>query len=368
MALALAVLLAGAPSRAGAQAGAPPNPRAAQPERPTVATHAYTVAPGWLELEAGALRQQAGALADRVAVPILVKIGVTKRLQLDLAPAWQRDAEGGRAQSGVTDLLVGVKWRVADEAPVLGAFAIQSTLSLPTGSPESGRGSGKAAVNVLLISSHRIGPLSLDVNAGYARLGGESTVAPRDSTVWTAAAAVPVAGRVGWATRGTIAQPIRAERNRKKEESSGYVLGVHGAGRPGDVAAARVLGARSRGRHRAVLRVAQGSRQRQRVPRQGAQGADGQPLAARRRQRRFVERSQNAVAAEPRADAVVAQQRFRPLDSARENLHRRGAQRHPSAMKPAPRDSLPAMAPHFDHRLPFDEEFPLRLDNPQNPL
>ena len=213
--LALTALVMGAPSLAGAQAGAPPDPHTAQPERPTVATHAYTVAPGWIELEAGAQRQQAGALADRVAVPILVKIGVTKRLQLDLAPAWQRDAEGGRAQSGITDLLVGVKWRVADDAPVLGAFAIQSTLSLPTGSPESGRGSGEAAVNLLLISSHRIGPLSLDVNAGYTRLGGESTVAPRDSTVWTAAAAVPVAGRVGWAvelygypgTSGPLGQP-----------------------------------------------------------------------------------------------------------------------------------------------------------------
>ena len=54
-------------------------------------------------------------------------------------------------------------------------------------------------MNVLVISSHRVGPLSLDVNAGYTRLGGESTTAPRDATVWTAAAAMPVAGRVGWA-------------------------------------------------------------------------------------------------------------------------------------------------------------------------
>ena len=82
---------------------------------------------------------------------------------------------------------------------MIGAFAIQAAVSLPTGSAESGRGSGKAAVNVLLISSHRIGPISLDVNAGYTRLGGESATAPRDSTVWTAAASFPIAGRVGWA-------------------------------------------------------------------------------------------------------------------------------------------------------------------------
>ncbi len=198
-ALALAALITAAPSRAGAQAGGSPNPHAAQPERPTVATHAYTVAPGWIEVEAGAQRQQQGATADRIAVPLLLKIGLTGRVQLDLAPAWQRDAEGGGARSGITDFLVGIKWRLVDAAPVVGAVAMQSTLALPTGSPESGRGSGKAAVNVLVISSRRIGPLSLDVNAGYTRLGGESATTPRDSTVWTAAASMPVAGRLGWA-------------------------------------------------------------------------------------------------------------------------------------------------------------------------
>ena len=29
------------------------NPHDAQPERPSVATHAWTVAPGWIEIEAG---------------------------------------------------------------------------------------------------------------------------------------------------------------------------------------------------------------------------------------------------------------------------------------------------------------------------
>ena len=145
-------------------------------------------------------RQQEGMVADRLAVPILLKIGLTKRLQLDLAPGWQREAEGGRARAGITDLLVGTKWRLTDDAPAVGAFAIQTTVSLPTGSAESGRGSGKVAFNLLMISSHRVGPLSLDLNAGYTRLGGESDTSPRDSTVWTAAAAFPIAGRIGWAT------------------------------------------------------------------------------------------------------------------------------------------------------------------------
>ena len=194
---ALAVLAS--PRSAGAQAAAPVNPHAAQPERPTVATHAYTVAPGWIEIEAGAQRQKAGALADRLAVPVVVKIGLGERFQLGLAPGWQREAQGGGAEAGITDVLVAVKWRLTEDAPVVGAFAIQPALSFPTGSADSGRGSGEAAFNVLLISSHRFGPVSLDVNAGYTRLGGESASAPRDSTVWAVAAALPIAGRVGWA-------------------------------------------------------------------------------------------------------------------------------------------------------------------------
>jgi len=163
-----------------------------------VATHAYAVAPGYVELEAGFQRQQEGALANRLAIPLLLKIGLSERVQLDLAPGLSRDAQGGGAKSGVTDFVVGVKWRLTDDAPVIGAFAMQGTVSLPTGSPESGRGSGKAAVNLLAISSHRFGPLSLDINAGYTRLGGESAVAPRDSTVWTVSTGFPVAGRIGW--------------------------------------------------------------------------------------------------------------------------------------------------------------------------
>jgi len=195
---ALALLAMSVPAWAQPQPAAAPNPRAAQPERPTVAAHAYAVAPGYVELQAGFQRQQDGALANRLAVPLLLKIGLAERVQLDVAPGWQRDASGDRAQSGMTDFVVGVKWRLTDDAPVIGAFAVQTTVSLPTGSPESGRGSGKAALNLLAISSHKLGPLAMDINAGYTRLAGESEVAPRDSTVWTVSTGFPVAGRIGW--------------------------------------------------------------------------------------------------------------------------------------------------------------------------
>jgi hypothetical protein len=196
--IALALVAMSAPAWAQPQPAAAPNPREAQPERPTVATHAFAVAPGYVEVETGFQRQQTGAQANRLAVPILFKIGLGERVQLDLAPGLLRDAQGGRAQSGITDVLVGVKWRLTDNAPAIGAFALQTTVSLPTGSPEAGRGSGKAAVNLLAISSHQLGPVALDINLGYTRLGGESEFAPSDSTLWTVSTGFPLAGRVGW--------------------------------------------------------------------------------------------------------------------------------------------------------------------------
>ena len=196
----VAVLLGvlASPGRAGAQATTAASPHDAQPERPTVATHAYTVAPGWVELEAGFQRQRVGVLADRIAVPAVVKIGLGTHVQLALAPGWQRDDQDGRIQSGITDMLMGVKWRLADDAPLLGAFAVQAAVSLPTGSDEAGRGTGAAGLNLTAISSRQFGPVAVDANVSYTRQGGDGTIVPQNSTLWTVAAAFPIAGRVGW--------------------------------------------------------------------------------------------------------------------------------------------------------------------------
>jgi hypothetical protein len=198
VAAAVALALLCLPGRALAQAPAIPDPHAAQPERPTVATHAHTVAPGWIEIETGAQRQQEGALADRLLVPLVVKIGLGARIQFDFVPGFERDAQSGRIGSGITDVVLAVKWRVADAAPVLGTFAIQPAVSLPTGSSSAGRGTGSAGVSLLAISSHQFGPVGVDVNVGYTRLGGDGSIAPQNSTMWTVSTGFPFAGRVAW--------------------------------------------------------------------------------------------------------------------------------------------------------------------------
>lgn len=192
---ALAMSVAGADAQTAGQK----DPRQAEPERPTVATHAYTVAPGIVELETGFQQQHPDPSSNLVGVPILFKIGLTDRLQLDIAPGWLRSTGGAGVEEGLTDLALGVKWRLVDQSSVLGAFAIQPSVSLATGSADKGTGLGSESLTLLVISSRSIGPVSLDLNAAYTRRGGDGSILPNNSTMWTVSSGFPVYGRLNWA-------------------------------------------------------------------------------------------------------------------------------------------------------------------------
>lgn len=170
------------------------NPRAVQPERPTVATHAGTVAPGYFEIETGFERDQSGGTVQ-LFNPDVFKFGLASHAQLSLTSALYRDA----GTSGAGDFEIGVKWRLIDDAPILGDFAIFPAVKLSTGSIRHGSGTGTTDASLLLISSHMFGNVAMDLNAGYVRRSGPcSGCAPRDATVWTASFGGPFAGRWGW--------------------------------------------------------------------------------------------------------------------------------------------------------------------------
>jgi hypothetical protein len=185
---------------AGAQgSGAqPPDPLAPKPERPTVATHAYVVAPGIVELEAGAQYQRPEPGGSLLSTPTVFKIGLCRRAQLDIAPGWARSSADGRVESAPADLQLAVKWHLADGLPLLADVAVQTTLKLPTGTLESGGGTNTTDVAVMFISSRSLGPVGLDLNVGYTRRSGSGAEAPVNATVWAAAVSLPVAGAVGW--------------------------------------------------------------------------------------------------------------------------------------------------------------------------
>lgn len=197
--IACAIIVTAASARAQApDSTAPrPDPRAVQPERPTVATHAGTVAPGYVELEAGVERDHLDG-GHTFLTPTVLKIGLAPRVQLELIGSFVHLSGSFPDYSGAGDVSAAVKWRILEHAPVLGNFAVQPSVKFPTGSAVHGTGTGTTDVGLLLISSHAIGPLALDLNYGYVRRSGDGSQAPLDATVWTVSAGVPVAGALGW--------------------------------------------------------------------------------------------------------------------------------------------------------------------------
>jgi hypothetical protein len=183
----------------GAETPQAPDPHTVQPERPTLATHAHTVAPGWVEIEAGVERDRFPDGSRIESAVATTKIGLTTRTQLSLAASARRDPSDASRTSGFGDLGLALKWRLLDHGPLIGDLALLPGLKLPTGSQPRGTGTGTTDGSLVLISSHAFGPLSLDVNVGGTVRSGNGVAAPKRASLWTVALGLPVAGTLGWA-------------------------------------------------------------------------------------------------------------------------------------------------------------------------
>ncbi|MEP6617824.1 MAG: transporter [bacterium] len=176
------------------------SPRAVQPERPTVATHAHTVAPGYFEVEAGVQGDRVGDGKRAYSAPIVVKVGLASHVQLNItAPGLFTQASIGQS-SGLGDVNVGIKWRLLDDHAWLGDFALLPFVKVPTGSVDKGTGSGSTDYGITAISSHEFFGVAVDLNAIYTRVGSVSGVGARDASdaaLWTASFGFPLAGNLG---------------------------------------------------------------------------------------------------------------------------------------------------------------------------
>ena len=170
------------------------DPHAAQPERPTVATHAYTIAPGYVEIEAGVQDARPSGGAHFFA-PMVLKLGIAQRLQLELQGGYVRNDALSAKTAGAQDITVALKQRLLDDAPLLHDFSLQGSVKLPTGG--RGVGTGTTDLSLLLISSRRIGAGELDLNAGYTHRSGGGVAAPSTSTLLTASFGTPIRGTLG---------------------------------------------------------------------------------------------------------------------------------------------------------------------------
>src|SRR5919201_3883604 len=84
------------------------DPHAVQPERPTIATHAGTVARGWIELEEGGEWDRFDDGTRGFVAPTNLKIGLASRAQLNVLVNLVRDRRTN-APLLFGDLAIGVK-------------------------------------------------------------------------------------------------------------------------------------------------------------------------------------------------------------------------------------------------------------------
>mgnify|MGYP001332515695 CR=1 FL=1 len=192
VAFGLVVALPAVPALLAAQA--PSDPRAPMPERPTVATHAFTVTPGFFELETGLERDANRDKTQLWVAPVYIKVGLAKRAQLGVLASVVRPP-GGTTRVG--DLTLGLKYRLAENLPLAGALAVFSAVKLPIA--DAAHGTTTTDGSLMLISSHKFGDAALDVNLGYTRRSGDGTHAPVNATLWTVSGGFPLGENVGLA-------------------------------------------------------------------------------------------------------------------------------------------------------------------------
>jgi hypothetical protein len=168
------------------------HPRSVQPERPSVATHAGTVAAGYVEIETGLELDRASSGDRATQVPTLFKLGLSTRTQL--AASIPVSSSTG-VPFGLSDISVGLKWRITEDRPLIQDIAVLPSVKFATGGV---RGSGTTDVSVLLINSRTFGPVGVDLNVGMTWRSGDGSQSPRTSTLWTAAAGIPLRGTLSW--------------------------------------------------------------------------------------------------------------------------------------------------------------------------
>ena len=147
------------------------SPRIANPERPTYATHAYAVAPGYLELEQGVSATGISSLTEGTIWSMALKLGITPSLQAEFfGPVYARTPSGG----GVGDLGLALKFRT--DLSQKSALAIIPAVTAPTGSVAKGLGAGQALGSFTAVYSVDL-PASLhfDLNAGPTGVGAGLT-------------------------------------------------------------------------------------------------------------------------------------------------------------------------------------------------
>jgi len=146
-----------------------------------------------VELEEGGEWDKAADGKRTFVAPTNLKIGLARRAQLNVLVNLITATGTSLA---VSDVTLGVKYRIVDDAPIVGDFAILPAIKLPSATT-SFAGTGTTDFSLLLVSSHQLGQVAMDLNVGQTWRGGDGTSAPKIASLWTASFGFPIDGPLG---------------------------------------------------------------------------------------------------------------------------------------------------------------------------
>ena len=146
------------------------------------------------EFEAGLEGDRGPGSASNHITTLVTKVGLAKHVQLSL---FVNGSTPDGDRTGFGDAAVGVKWRLVEDHPLFGDFALLPIVKVPTGSVARGTGTGSTDASLWLISSRDLGPVHVDLNVAYTWRNSD-TNAPREQWLWTASFGGSLGGPVGW--------------------------------------------------------------------------------------------------------------------------------------------------------------------------
>ena len=165
------------------------------PYRPSVSTPAALSAPGWLEIEGGALLSRGATDTRRDSLPYTLKLAFSPDWGVRVGgDAWVRQTDpAGQRISGAGDTSIVLKRRFAvDDAS---AFGLEAGATLPTG--RRAISSGKSDLSLNAIYSADIGAYHTDLNLVTTRVGAVDAGVSRMQTLWAASLSKSISERWG---------------------------------------------------------------------------------------------------------------------------------------------------------------------------
>jgi len=182
----------------------------ATPYRPTLSNPSQLSAPGYIEMEMGWQSLKQKATDDyQHTIPYLFKLAFSDTIGLLIGgdALIVNDFEQGSTLAGIGDLTPLLKINVPLPSHPTSGFGLEMGAKLPT-APQT-IGSQQTDYLVTGIYSAGIGPLGIDLNLGYTRLGGAPEGEGKNQLFWAASTAYGLTKR--WSIAGELAGTVRRD-------------------------------------------------------------------------------------------------------------------------------------------------------------